>query len=67
MLLLASGDVKSCAYNSKILYNKFLELKNKNLSDEKTKGDGSGQLRWTKTETFFFVNIAFIYIKCLLV
>lgn len=66
MILMASGDLKSCLYNASNLFKKVQAQMKKNLTEEKSKVDGMGQLKWTKSETFYFVNISFIYIKCLL-
>ena len=70
MILLAAGEIKSLKWNVKHFYDQINRLKDINLYNEKQTNIGSqgGQnsLKWTNAETFQFVNLSLIYVKCLL-
>lgn len=68
MILLQAGELDSCIYNSARMYKKIFDYKENNLQNEKSlQNDGGGMsLRWTKSDTFIFVNTGLLYTKCLL-
>ena len=67
MILLAAGEVESCKWNAHRLYQKIFEQKEAWLSIEKGQAEGGNpNFRWTKQDTFVFVNIGLLYVKCLM-
>ena len=69
MILLGCGDIESCKWNAQRMYKKIFTYKENNLQNEKTAVDGGGlmSMRWSKSDTFSFVNISLIYVKCMLI
>jgi hypothetical protein len=68
MILLHAGDIDSCMYNAERMYKRIFDFKESNLQNEKLANDGGGNmsLRWNKSDTYHFVNVGLILVKCLL-
>ena len=68
MILLHAGEVDSCLYNSERMYKRIFDFKESNLQNEKLANDGGGNmsLRWNKSDTYHFVNVGLVLVKCLL-
>ena len=65
MILLSSGEIDSCKWNAREMH--------KRLDDDYfkytvgTKNEKTGFNKWGRDDTYQYVNIALLYVKCLLV
>ena len=70
MILLGAGEIKDCKWNAQRMYEKAYEHKKQNLTldreGEKQQSNSQSHPRWLKADTYNFVNIGLIYVKCIL-
>ena len=70
MILLGAGEIEDCKWNAQRMYEKAYEHKKQNLTldreGEKQQSNSQSHPRWLKADTYNFVNIGLIYVKCIL-
>jgi hypothetical protein len=68
MILLAAGEIDSCKWNAREMYKRLEDeyVKSQTHTQKSTGGTGFSS-KWNRDDTYQYVNIALLYVKCLLI